>query len=188
MRDDEATTEVSSFKSIDEFGPLLRQEAIRRGLGGAGQGGLLIDGAVGLENRGHALLQRRRANRGLLPRPGARRPRARGVDRQAPSGLEAAAAALGQTAAQKQSPGLDQRAAPTRHWPTAGRGRGASLGLFRPQREPEAIRPFPGGGRVHRFGRGGSRLQDRDRRSVQASRQVLVKVRSRKHPRPALPS
>jgi len=32
IRDHESTTYVSSFGSIDEFGPMLRQEAIRRGL------------------------------------------------------------------------------------------------------------------------------------------------------------
>jgi hypothetical protein len=52
VRDYESTTYVSSFKSIDEFGPLLRQEAIRRGMGGAGKVVLLIDGAAGLENMG----------------------------------------------------------------------------------------------------------------------------------------
>jgi hypothetical protein len=52
VRDHESTTYVSSFKSINEFGPLLRQEAIRRGLGSAGQAVLLIDGAPGLENMG----------------------------------------------------------------------------------------------------------------------------------------
>jgi hypothetical protein len=52
VRDYESTTYVSSFKSIDEFGPLLRREAIRRGMGGAGKVVLLIDGAAGLENMG----------------------------------------------------------------------------------------------------------------------------------------
>ena len=52
VRDYESTTYVSSFKSIDEFGPLLRQEAIGRGMGSAGKGVLLIDGAAGLENMG----------------------------------------------------------------------------------------------------------------------------------------
>ncbi|MDE3066261.1 MAG: ISKra4 family transposase [Verrucomicrobiota bacterium] len=52
VRDHESTTYVSSFKSIDDFGPLLRQEAIRRGMGSAGKVVLLIDGAVGLENMG----------------------------------------------------------------------------------------------------------------------------------------
>ena len=52
VRDYESTTYVSSFKSIDEFGPLLRQEAIRRGMGSAAKVVLLIDGAAGLENMG----------------------------------------------------------------------------------------------------------------------------------------
>lgn len=52
IRDWDSTTYVSSFKSIDEFGPLLRQEAIRRGLATVGKVVLLIDGAAGLENMG----------------------------------------------------------------------------------------------------------------------------------------
>jgi len=52
VRDYEATTYVSSFKSIEAFGPLLRQEAIRRGMGSAGKVVVLIDGAAGLENMG----------------------------------------------------------------------------------------------------------------------------------------
>ena len=52
VRDHAATSYVSSFQPIGEFGPLLRQEAIRRGLGSAGQVVLLIDGAAGLEHMG----------------------------------------------------------------------------------------------------------------------------------------
>lgn len=52
VRDHESTTYVSSLKPIDEFGPLLRQEAIRRGMGDVGQVVLLIDGAHGLEHMG----------------------------------------------------------------------------------------------------------------------------------------
>ena len=52
VRDYESTTYVSSFRSIDAFGPLLRQEAIRRGMGRAGKVVVLIDGAAGLENMG----------------------------------------------------------------------------------------------------------------------------------------
>ena len=52
VRDHNSTTYVSSFQSIDEFGPMLRQEAIRRGMGLALQVVLLIDGAVGLGNMG----------------------------------------------------------------------------------------------------------------------------------------
>jgi len=52
VRDYESTTYVSSFGSIDEFGPLLRQDAIRRGLALARQVVLLIDGAEGLARMG----------------------------------------------------------------------------------------------------------------------------------------
>ncbi len=52
IRDHDSTTYVSSFDSIDEFGPLLRQEAIRRGLALAMQVVLLIDGATSLANMG----------------------------------------------------------------------------------------------------------------------------------------
>jgi len=52
VRDWESTTYVSSFKPIDDFGPLLRQEGLRRGMATAKQIVLLIDGASGLENMG----------------------------------------------------------------------------------------------------------------------------------------
>lgn len=52
VRDWESTTYVSSFKSIDEFGPLLRQEGLRRGMATAQKIVLLIDGASGLEKMG----------------------------------------------------------------------------------------------------------------------------------------
>jgi hypothetical protein len=52
VRDHESTTYVSSFSRIEEFGPCLRQEAIRRGLALALQVVLLIDGAEGLANMG----------------------------------------------------------------------------------------------------------------------------------------
>jgi hypothetical protein len=52
VRDYQSTTYVSSFKPIDEFGPMLRQEALRRGMGSAGKVVLLIDGAAGLEHMG----------------------------------------------------------------------------------------------------------------------------------------
>lgn len=52
VRDYESTTYVSSFKTISDFGPMLRQEAIRRGMGSAGKVVLLIDGATGLERMG----------------------------------------------------------------------------------------------------------------------------------------
>jgi hypothetical protein len=52
IRDPNATTYVSTLGPIQEFGPLLRQEAIRRGLGLAVFVVLLIDGAEGLANMG----------------------------------------------------------------------------------------------------------------------------------------
>jgi len=54
VRDWESTTYVSSLATIDEFGPLLRREALRRGLGSARKIVLLIDGAVGLEHMGRS--------------------------------------------------------------------------------------------------------------------------------------
>ena len=47
-RDYASTTYVSSFGAIEEFGPVLRQDALRRGLALARQVVLLIDGAEGL--------------------------------------------------------------------------------------------------------------------------------------------
>jgi hypothetical protein len=52
VRDDESTHYVSGFQSMDRFGPVLRQEALRRGLATAGKTVLLLDGATGLENMG----------------------------------------------------------------------------------------------------------------------------------------
>jgi hypothetical protein len=52
IRDYESTTYVSSLQSIDQFGPLLRREALRRGMATAAQVVLLIDGAAGLEHMG----------------------------------------------------------------------------------------------------------------------------------------
>ena len=52
VREHESTTYASSLKSIDDFGPLLRQEAVRRGTGSASSVVLLIDESAGLENLG----------------------------------------------------------------------------------------------------------------------------------------
>jgi len=52
VRDWDSTTYVSSLDPIDQFGPMLRREALRRGMGTADQVVLLIDGAEGLENMG----------------------------------------------------------------------------------------------------------------------------------------
>jgi hypothetical protein len=59
VRDWESTTYVSSFKSSAEFGPCLRQEAIRRGMASAGEVVVLIDGAEGLENLGRQNFKQR---------------------------------------------------------------------------------------------------------------------------------
>jgi len=53
VRDYESTTYVSNMGPLEEFGPLLRQEAIRRGMGQAKKVVFLVDGAEGLENMGH---------------------------------------------------------------------------------------------------------------------------------------
>ncbi len=52
IRDPNSTTYVSTMGPVEEFGPLLRQEAIRRGLALAVFVVLLIDGAEGLANMG----------------------------------------------------------------------------------------------------------------------------------------
>jgi Uncharacterised protein family (UPF0236) len=52
IRDHDSTTYVSSMGSLDQFGPTLRQEAIRRNMAQAGKVVLLIDGAPGLEKMG----------------------------------------------------------------------------------------------------------------------------------------
>ena len=52
VRDPESTTYVSTLKPMEDFGPLLRQEAIRRGLALALQVVLLVDGAEGLAHMG----------------------------------------------------------------------------------------------------------------------------------------
>ena len=52
VRDWESTTYLSSMDSVDVFGPLLRYEALRRGMACAEKVVLLIDGASGLENLG----------------------------------------------------------------------------------------------------------------------------------------
>ena len=52
VRDYQSTTYVSSMGPLEDFGPLLRQETIRRGLGQAQKAVFLVDGADGLENMG----------------------------------------------------------------------------------------------------------------------------------------
>lgn len=52
VRDYESTTYVSNMGPLEDFGPLLRQEAIRRGMGQAQKVVFLVDGAEGLETMG----------------------------------------------------------------------------------------------------------------------------------------
>ena len=52
IRDYESTTYVSSMDRVDDFGVWLRREALRRGMGGAAQTVLLVDGAPSLEKLG----------------------------------------------------------------------------------------------------------------------------------------
>jgi len=52
VRDYDSTTYVSGMNGVEEFGPVLRQEAIRRNMAQAGHVVLLIDGAPGLEKMG----------------------------------------------------------------------------------------------------------------------------------------
>lgn len=58
VRDYESTTYVSSFGPIEQFGPCLRQDALRRGLARARQVVLLVDGAEGLANMGRLCFPR----------------------------------------------------------------------------------------------------------------------------------
>ena len=57
VRDYQSTTYVSNMGPLEQFGPLLRQEAIRRGLGQAQRVVFLVDGAEGLENTGRVNLK-----------------------------------------------------------------------------------------------------------------------------------
>lgn len=57
IRDYDSTTYVSTMSPLEDFGPMLRQEAIGRGVGQVDQVVLLIDGAPGLENMGHLNFQ-----------------------------------------------------------------------------------------------------------------------------------
>src|SRR5208337_1761223 len=52
MRDHDSTSYVSTMAPVEDFGLLLRKEALRRGSGTAGKIVVLIDGAAGLENLG----------------------------------------------------------------------------------------------------------------------------------------
>lgn len=58
LRDYESTTYVSHMGPLEEFGPMLRQEALRRNMGQAAKVTMLIDGAPGLENMGQQYFPR----------------------------------------------------------------------------------------------------------------------------------
>ena len=49
IRDHASTTYLASFESVEDFAPQLRREAIRRGVGQAGQVVFLSDGAAWTE-------------------------------------------------------------------------------------------------------------------------------------------
>lgn len=53
VRDWQSTSYISSMDSSDSFGPMLRWEAMRRGMAYAEKTVLIIDGASGLENMGN---------------------------------------------------------------------------------------------------------------------------------------
>ncbi len=52
IRDHDSTSYIATLAPVEDFGLLLRQEALRRGSGTAGKIVVLIDGAAGLENLG----------------------------------------------------------------------------------------------------------------------------------------
>jgi hypothetical protein len=175
VRDWESTTYVSSFQSIDEFGPCLRQEAIRRGMGSAGKLVLLIDGAVGLENMGkhnfkesvqivdfyHAMEHAVKVLDALIGKthPDFKKP-----------------------TAQRQSSGVDRPNTSGMCRPVPGASSRRRTGLLRAKRQAHAIRQLSSGRLLHRFRGGRSRLQNRNRRTLQTVRHVLVEIWSRKYP------
>ena len=104
VRDYESTTDVSTLGPIEEFGPLLRREAIRRGLPLALLVVMLIDGRRGLGQDGPALFPGRHPDCRLLSRPGARRQGAgRAARQQGAFRLQTATGTLGQAVAQRPS-------------------------------------------------------------------------------------
>ena len=187
IRDHDSTTYVSTFSSIDEFGPLLRQEAIRRGLALALQVVLLIDGATGL------------ANMGRLCFPTATQI----VDFY--HALEHAGKVLVALLGSKEHPdykkrlgrwarGLLKDPRGKTHCPNPPRmrrsisrgGGGKGIRLLRQQREPDAIWDFPQQGFLHWFRRHRSRVQDSHWRPLQTIGHVLGQTGRRKHPGLAL--
>jgi len=167
VRDYEATTYVSSFKSIDAFGPLLRPEAIRRGLGSAGKVVVLIRWAVGLENMGrlcfkdcwqsvdcfHALAHAGPVLDALIGKthPDYKKQLRRWARRRLKDKVQALIKETRQPGTGKLPAAVVEQ----------------TLGCLCSQREPEAVGNLPSSGLLHRFGCGRSRLQDRPWRSLQ---------------------
>ena len=140
VRDYESTTYVSSFGPIEEFGPCLRQDAIRRGLALALQVVLLIDGAEGLANMGrlcfpsaiqivdfyHAL---EHAGKVLVALLGSKEH----PDYKTRLGRWA------KTAAQRQGRATDCSGSRRVRWQSPSSGGGKGTGLFRQQRRAHAV-------------------------------------------------
>ncbi len=141
VRDYQSTTYVSSFSPIEEFGPCLRQDAIRRGLALALQVVLLIDGAEGLANMGRSVSQGRSRSWTSIMRSNtlakcwwsswaAKSTRITKLDSDA--GPEGCSTTKSNNSLHR--PARSARASPSR-------GRGKRTGLFRPQHERQ-LRSF----------------------------------------------
>ena len=88
VRDHNSTTYVSTLGAMEAFGPLLRQEAIRRGLALAATVVLLIDGAEGLGHMGRLCFPKAIQIVDFYLRPGARgQSLGRALGQQRASGL-----------------------------------------------------------------------------------------------------
>ena len=188
IRDPNSTTYVSTLGPLEEFGPLLRQEALRRGLSLATFVVMLIDGAEGLANLGrlcfptalqivdfyHAMEHARKVLAALLG------------SKEHPDFKKR----LGRWARQLLRDKVQHLIEAARK-ECAGTARAEAVekgtGLFRSQRGAHAVWHFPQPGFLHWFGSHRSRLQDDHRRSVQTVRHVLGCTGSAKHPGSSLP-
>ena len=154
VRDWESTTYVSSLEAIGAFGPMLRREALRRGMGTAPQVVLLIDGAEGLANMGtlcfkgavpivdffHALEHAGGVLRVLLGSK--EHPQYEGrLRRWAERLLEDEVESL--VAEAREEAGALERAQALEEAP----------GILREQCRPHAVRKLPPAGLLHRLGR-----------------------------------
>ncbi len=174
VRDYESSTYVSSMGPLEDFGPMLRQEAIRRNMGQAGRVVVLIDGAAGLENMGRLNF------RDALPI----------VDfyHGADHGGKVVEALLGskehpeyQGPAQPLGPALARQRGRKPHKgnppgmcrQTADPGGRGAVELLRSQRRTNAVQDLPPPRPLHRFGCNRGRLQDGHRFALQTIRHVL---------------